>query len=124
MWNFGSGTKSLETYLTSEGWRKTAVNKEAMSLLQSLLVYMSPEQTGRTTYVPDHRSDIYSLGIVFYVLLTGRTPFDGGPLEILNSILSKKIALVHEIQLDVPEVVARIIEKMTYKVSYSNNKKK
>lgn len=117
MWNFGSGTKTLETYLTSEGWRKTANNKESMSLLQNLLVYMSPEQTGRTTYIPDHRSDIYSLGIVFFILLTGRNPFDGGPLEILNGILSRKIPLIHEIQLEIPEVVARIIEKMTNKVN-------
>lgn len=115
MWNFGSGTKTLETYLTSEGWRKTANNKESMDLLHNLLVYMSPEQTGRTTYIPDHRSDIYSLGIVFFVLLTGRNPFDGGPLDILNGILSRKIPLVHEIQLEVPEVLARIIEKMTNK---------
>ncbi|KAI9352389.1 hypothetical protein BD770DRAFT_445542 [Pilaira anomala] len=115
MWNFGSGSKSLEAYLTSEGWRKTANNKESMEMLQNLLVYMSPEQTGRTTYVPDHRSDIYSLGIVFFVLLTGRNPFDGGPLEILNGILSRKIPLIHEIQLEVPEVLARIVEKMTNK---------
>ncbi|KAI9487280.1 MAG: hypothetical protein EXX96DRAFT_552526 [Benjaminiella poitrasii] len=115
MWNFGSGTKSLEPYLTSEGWRKTANNKESMEMLQNLLVYVSPEQTGRTTYVPDHRSDIYSLGIVFFVLLTGKNPFDGGPLEILNSILSRKVPLIHEIQLEVPEVVARIIEKMINK---------
>lgn len=120
MWNFGSGSKSLEAYLTSEGWRKTANNKESMEMLQNLLVYMSPEQTGRTTYIPDHRSDIYSLGIVFFVLLTGRNPFDGGPLEILNGILSRKIPLIHEIQLEVPEVLARIVEKMTNKVNYNN----
>ncbi|RCI00486.1 hypothetical protein CU098_005326, partial [Rhizopus stolonifer] len=115
MWNFGSGARSLETYLTSEGWRKTATNKESMGMLQNLLVYMSPEQTGRTTYVPDHRSDIYSLGIVFFVLLTGKAPFEGGPLEILNGILSRKVPLIHEIQLEVPEVLARIVEKMTHK---------
>jgi serine/threonine protein kinase len=116
MWNFGSGTKSLETYLTSEGWRKTANNQESMNKLQNLLSYMSPEQTGRTTYVPDHRSDIYSLGIVFFCLLTGKAPFSGGPLDILNGILSKKMPLVNEFQLDIPNVVARIIEKMTHKV--------
>lgn len=115
LWNFGSGTKSLETYLTSEGWRKTANNKESMEMLENLLVYMSPEQTGRTTYVPDHRSDIYSLGIVFFILLTGKNPLDGGPLEILKGILSKKIPLVHEVQMEVPEIVARIVEKMTNK---------
>ena len=45
MWNFGSGTKSLETYLTSEGWRKTAKSKELMGILQNLLTYMSPGKT-------------------------------------------------------------------------------
>ncbi|KAI8987483.1 hypothetical protein BDF20DRAFT_850535 [Mycotypha africana] len=115
MWNFGSGSKSMEPYLTSEGWRKTANNKGMMEILQNLLIYMSPEQTGRTTYVPDHRSDIYSLGIVFFVLLTGKNPLDGGPLEILNGILSKRIPLIHELQLEVPEVVSRIVEKMTHK---------
>ncbi|KAI9489180.1 hypothetical protein BDB00DRAFT_876728 [Zychaea mexicana] len=115
LWNFGSGSKSLESYLTSEGWRKTANNKELVGALHSLLVYMSPEQTGRTTYAPDHRTDIYSLGIAFFVLLTGKQPFDGGPLDILNGILSRKIPLVHELQIDVPEILSRIIDKMTSK---------
>ncbi|KAI8148772.1 hypothetical protein BJV82DRAFT_198053 [Fennellomyces sp. T-0311] len=115
MWNFGSGAKSLETYLTSKGWRKTARNKEYTGMLQNLLVYMSPEQTGRTTYTPDHRTDIYSLGIIYFVLLTGRMPFDGGPLDILNGILSRRVPLIHELQLDVPEILSRIIEKMLHK---------
>lgn len=113
LWNFGSNARTCEKYLTSEGWRKTASHREA---IEQLLVYMSPEQTGRTTYTADHRSDIYSLGIVFFILLTGQTPFDGGPLEILNGILSRKVPLVHEIQLDVPEIVSSIVEKMTNKV--------
>ncbi|KAI9021513.1 hypothetical protein CLU79DRAFT_703166 [Phycomyces nitens] len=115
LWNFGSGSKSLENYLTSEGWRKTANNKDSVNMLQKILVFMSPEQTGRTTYTPDHRSDIYSLGVVFFVLLTGRSPFDGGPLDIINSVLSRKMPLVNDIQFNIPEVIARIIEKMTNK---------
>ncbi|KAI9489181.1 hypothetical protein BDB00DRAFT_637091 [Zychaea mexicana] len=115
--NFGSGSKSLESYLTlsADGWRKTMNNKELVKVLRGVLIYMSPEQTGRTTYPPDHRTDIYSLGVMFFVLLTGRRPFEGSPLETLKGILSRKLPPVHELQRDVPEVISRIIEKMTNK---------
>ncbi|GAB3547633.1 hypothetical protein GCM10027343_27030 [Noviherbaspirillum agri] len=38
--------------------------------------YIAPEQTGRMNRAPDRRSDLYSLGIVFYRMLTGRLPFE------------------------------------------------
>src|SRR5579871_1929683 len=37
--------------------------------------YISPEQTGRINQVIDYRSDYYSLGIIFYEMLTGKLPF-------------------------------------------------
>ena len=60
--------------------------------------FMSPEQTGRIYRRPDTRSDIYSLGVVFYVLLTGRLPIASpstrDSLELVHSIITKPVTPV------------------------------
>ncbi|MEA3278244.1 MAG: protein kinase, partial [Pseudomonadota bacterium] len=40
------------------------------------LAYLAPEQTGRMNRAVDRRTDLYSLGVVFYRLITGRLPFE------------------------------------------------
>ena len=110
--NFGSGPRSFEHELTSSGWvtllREVGVKHK--------LQYIAPEQTGRMPAEPNSRTDIYGLGILFWIMLTGRPPFQAeNPIDIVQAVLGRRIPLVSSERIDVPDVIARIIQKMTQK---------
>jgi serine/threonine protein kinase len=88
--------------------------------IKEALCYLAPEQTGSIeTMTQDHRTDLYSLGILFWTLLVGRgqMPFEGGALELLHSIVQKRPMPVHEVRRDVPQVLADIIDKVFFFLS-------
>jgi len=72
--------------------------------------YMSPEQTsGRPL---DHRTDIFSLGVVLHEMATGRRPFEGtSSAELFSAILRDTPPPVTDARPDLPSDLARIIRR-------------
>lgn len=66
----------------------------AFEILIGTPAYMSPEQAVLTSVDVDTRTDIYSLGVLLYELLTGSTPFDSG--ELLKSGLDEIRRVIRE----------------------------
>ena len=74
--------------------------------VRNTLAYTSPEQTGRITDRVHFSTDLYSLGIVFYELLTGHLPFfSHDPLELIHSHLAEEAEKIHIIRPDIPRTL-------------------
>lgn len=76
--------------------------------------YFSPEQA-RGGYI-DEKSDIYSLGIVLYEMLTGKVPFDGdNPVAVAIMHMNEDMPLVSASNPNVPPMVEAVVIKATDK---------
>ena len=112
--DFGLAKLVEDPDLSTGDHEATALPTQATELTAEGMVmgtapYMSPEQVeGRAM---DHRSDIFSLGIVLYEMATGRRPFSGDTsAALVSSILRDSPPTVTEINESLPRHLARIIQ--------------
>ena len=85
-------------------------------LIEGSLPYMSPEQTGWTNRALDQRSDLYSLGVTFYQMLTGRLPFHAtDPLEWVHCHVARSAVPPAEAVPSVPPLLSALVMKLLAK---------
>ena len=89
---------------------------EPPEFIAGTLAYMAPEQTGRVNRSIDSRSDLYSLGITFYEMLTGNLPFTASdPMEWVHCHIARQPASPSDRVKNIPASVSAIIMKLLSK---------
>ncbi|MYB57728.1 MAG: protein kinase [Gemmatimonadetes bacterium] len=110
--------KGIETTILDMGLAKLR-HLHSVSITQTgtaigTAEYMSPEQ-GKGLWV-DHRSDLYSLGIILYEMLTGAPPFSGqNPISVIMKHIRESPPPIGEAHVEIPtqtqEIVLRLLAK-------------
>lgn len=89
------------------------------NVISGTLAYMSPEHTGRTNRRIDARSDLYSLGVTFYELLTGRLPFEMSEnpdsAEWVHRHIASEPDAPHLLLPGIPETLSLVVLKLLAK---------
>ncbi|WP_260854650.1 ATP-binding sensor histidine kinase [Paraburkholderia sp. BCC1884] len=91
---------------------------EPPELIAGTLAYMAPEQTGRMNRSIDLRSDLYSLGVVFYRMLTGRLPFSAtDPMELVHCHIARQPPAPLEWMPTLAPAISAIVMKLLAKTA-------
>jgi two-component system LytT family response regulator len=102
--------KVMDTLRSSPASRLETRFSSTAGALIGTVEYMSPEQAlGRPV---DHRTDIFSLGVVLYQMATGRMPFEGStPSETIARILEAQPEAMARFNYELPEELDRVVRK-------------
>jgi predicted ATPase/signal transduction histidine kinase len=93
-------------------------NPEPPDEIAGTLAYMAPEQTGRMNRSIDARSDLYSLGVTFYQMLTGALPFTAAdPMEWVYCHIARLADPPDVRAVETPRVLSAIIMRLLAKTA-------
>ncbi|WP_437283672.1 AAA family ATPase [Sorangium sp. So ce375] len=87
-------------------------------LIEGTLAYMAPEQTGRMNRRVDERTDLYSLGVTFYEMLTGTLPFQAtDPVAWVYCHIAHAPRPPHALVPSIPEQLSAVVLKLLSKAA-------
>lgn len=93
------------------GVAMSSVTEQAETMIVGKWLYMSPEHTHNQQI--DHRSDLFSLGVILYLLCTGTMPFNGtSPKEIVRKIRAGQYKPLQQCAPDIPEGLAQLVSRL------------
>jgi PAS domain S-box-containing protein len=113
---------SYDVWLTGFGIAtrlpRERANPEPPDEIVGTLAYMAPEQTGRMNRSIDARSDLYSLGVTFYQMLTGTLPFTAAdPMEWVHCHIARQPVPPDVRAVETPRALSAIVMKLLAKTA-------
>jgi serine/threonine protein kinase len=91
---------------------------EPPEVIAGTLAYMAPEQTGRMNRSIDSRSDLYSLGVTLYEMLTGAPPFTASdPMEWVHCHIAREPMAPDQYAKEIPAPLSAIVMKLLAKTA-------
>ncbi|MGB8521325.1 MAG: sigma 54-interacting transcriptional regulator [Candidatus Acidiferrales bacterium] len=116
--NTSSGEAWLSGFGLASRLPRERQTPEPPETIAGTLAYMAPEQTGRTNRSIDSRSDLYSLGVTLYQLLTGSLPFTASdPMVWVHCHIARRPVPPSERLDNIPIAVSQIIMRLLAKTA-------